>query len=172
MGENTVDTEETSSRKLGRGGVIAMVVVALLIIGVGTAFGVNAYRDAQATSEAEALVESVMVEQELTDAGLAEYADRMGEAQEALEQLLPLNEMVQARTDVLEAESLTTFGESVATLETGIAEAVEPVAKLAQRFTGDAWAKALIEEYRGGNAELREKITHEAQQAVDALRGA
>lgn len=102
------------------------MLVALLVVGVGTAFGVNAYQDAQARSAAEAMVESVIAERELTDAELADFADRLREAQQGHEQLVPLDEMVQARADLFEAESLTGFSEAVSTLGARLEESIEP----------------------------------------------
>ena len=172
LGATSVDQGESRARKMSRGRIIVIGIVVLLLVGGGTAVGLNAYRDARATEAAEALVESVMVQREQTDTELQEYADRLTESQEALDQLVPLHEMVQARADVFEGGSLAAFSETVTTLESKLGEASAPVADLAERFNDSSWGDTLVAEYRGANTEQRQHLETEVQQAIDALRDA
>lgn len=172
MDESVVSSGAARQKKLSRGAITAIVLVALLVVGAGTAFGLHAYRDAQARSTAEALVESVVTERELAEAEHAEFLQRLNETQAAHEQLVTLTEMSQARADVFGSDSLTVFGESVATLESRLHEAVQPDTKLADQFSGSEWAETLIEDYRRATAVQRLTLETEVQQTVDALREA
>lgn len=167
--EKATGVAATKQRRLDRNGIIAIVIVALLLIGGGTVFGVNAYRDKQATEAAEELVALVTTERERTDAALATYSAELTEAQGAVGQLTTINELVQARIDVFEEASVAAFGEAVSAFETQLDETAEPDSQIDELFTKTGWDEAFIHQYREGNADERDTLEAQVQQAIASL---